>query len=85
MGNRFVERSQLQMRRDDVAKGESMKYVIARDGRYYLGFFDGRPTWSKTRAPDTQFDADVAEQIVRQLKGMGYSGVEVQLYQAKKT
>jgi hypothetical protein len=83
MGTRFVERAQLQMR-CVIPEDERMKYIIARDGRYYAGFFDGKPTWSRTRTPETQFDADIAERIAQQLKGLGFVGVEVQLYQPRK-
>lgn len=60
-----------------------MKYVIERGGRFYSGFFDGRPIWTETRRPETQFDGDLAEKIVQQLVGMGFVGCELKLYKPR--
>jgi hypothetical protein len=60
-----------------------MKYVIERDREFYAGFVDGRPVWLTQRRPETQFDAELAEKIIQQLRAAGYSGMEVKLYQAR--
>ena len=58
-------------------------YVIVRDGFYYAGFLEGRPVWDTMRRPETQFDGDTAEVILRQLLALGYSGCELKLYQKR--
>ena len=59
------------------------KYVIERDHEFYAGFSDGRPLWLSQRRPETQFDAELAEKIVQQLRACGYTGMEVKIYQAR--
>jgi len=58
-------------------------YVIERDGEYYAGFSDGRPVWQVKRRPETQFEGAVAEKIVQQLTGLGFTGMELKLYQPR--
>lgn len=54
--------------------------MILRDGMYYAGFLDGRPEWQHRRTPETQMDADTAEKVMQQLRGLGFVGMEVRLF-----
>jgi hypothetical protein len=50
------------------------EWVVKRDNfDYYNAMVEGKPVWHKTR---TFFSRDEAQTIVRQLRALGFTGIE---------
>jgi hypothetical protein len=49
--------------------------VVNAEGLLYGGFGEGKPHWFKTKREECVFDESIADQVVRQLKGLGFEDV----------